>query len=433
MAKTEPVKIGKLLLKGGRVLDPVSGLDAVTDIFIDKGKIQKIGSVNTQSFSGKVIDCKDKLVVPGLIDMHVHLREPGREDTETIQSGCQAAMAGGFTAVCCMPNTDPPIDCRGQVEFIKERAEGLLVDVYPVAAVTVGRKGEQLTEMGELVEAGAVGFSDDGTHVKHSGILRRALEYAKMFGHPIIDHCEDPFLSENGVMNEGFTSTILGLPGIPSISEEIDVARDLLMAQFTGGSIHIAHVSTGRSVQLIREAKSRGVSVTAETCPHYLVLTDEAVRTFDTNTKMKPPLRSETDRDALIEGIKDGTIDVIASDHAPHAVEEKDTEYDAAAFGIIGLETIVGLMLSHFVSKGILTIEQMLEKMATNPRKILGLEPCAIKEGENANLTVIDPDYNWKVDKNCFLSKSRNTPFDGWELNGKAVGVLNHSQLYISD
>ncbi len=433
MAKTEPVKIGKLLLKGGRILDPANAVDTVTDLFVDKGKIQKIGSVNTQSFSGKVIDCKGKIIVPGLIDMHVHLREPGREDTETIQSGCQAAMAGGLTAVCCMPNTDPPIDCRGQVEFIKERAEGLIVDVHPIAAVTVDRKGEQLTEMGELVEAGAVGFSDDGTHVKQSGILRRALEYAKMFGRPIIDHCEDPFLSESGVMNEGFVSTILGLSGIPSISEEIDVARDLLMAQFTGGLIHIAHVSTQYSIQLIREAKSRGVSVTAETCPHYLLLTDEAVRTFDTNTKMKPPLRNKTDRDALIQGILDGTIDVIASDHAPHAIEEKDTEYDAAAFGIIGLETIVGLVLSHFVNKGILTIEQFIEKMATNPRKILGLPSCTIKDGVHANLTIIDPDCQWKVDKNHFFSKSRNTPFDGWELQGKAIGIVNKSQLYISD
>ena len=433
MAKTEPVKIGKLLLKGGRILDPVSRLDAVTDLFIDKGKIQKIGSVNTSSFNGKMIDCKDKLILPGLIDMHVHLREPGREDTETIQSGCKAAVAGGFTAVCCMPNTDPPIDCRGQVEFIKERAEDLLVDVYPIAAVTMGRKGGQLTEMGELVEAGAVGFSDDGTHVKNSGILRRALEYAKMFGRPIIDHCEDPFLSEEGVMNEGYNSTILGLPGIPSISEEVDVARDLLMAEYTGGSIHIAHVSTKRSVQLIREAKSRGVSVTAETCPHYLLLTDEAVRTFDTNTKMKPPLRNEMDQKALIEGIQDGTIDVIASDHAPHAVEEKDTEYDAAAFGIVGLETIVGLMLTHFVNKKIITIEQMLEKMDTNPRKILGLPPCTIKEGGGGDLTIVDTDCQWKVDKNLFLSKSRNTPFHGWELKGKAVGVLNKSQLCLSE
>jgi dihydroorotase len=433
MAKTEPMKIGKLLLKGGRILDPSSRIDTVTDILLDKGKIQKIGSVDAKSFSGKVIDCKNKFIVPGLIDMHVHLREPGREDTETIHSGCQAAMAGGFTAVCCMPNTEPPIDCRGQVEFIKERAEGLIVDVHSIAAVTVGRKGEQLTEMGELVEAGSVGFSDDGTHIKQSGILRRALEYAKMFGRPIIDHCEDPYLSEGGVMNEGFTSTVLGLPGIPSISEEIDVARDLLMAQFTGGSVHIAHVSTKRSVQLIREAKSRGVSVTAETCPHYLLLTDEAVRTFDTNTKMKPPLRDKSDQDALIEGIKDSTIDAIASDHAPHAIEEKDTEYDAAAFGIIGLETIVGLMLDRFVNKGILTLEEMIEKMATNPRKILGLPSCTIKEGANANLTIIDLGCQWKVDKNHFLSKSRNTPFDEWELKGKAIGIVNKSQLYISE
>jgi dihydroorotase len=430
MSNDAPAKIGKLLLKGGRVFDPVNKLDTVTDVLIDKGKIQKIGSVSSQSFSGKVIDCKDKLVVPGLTDMHVHLREPGREDQETILTGCNAAMAGGFTAVCCMPNTEPPIDCRGQVEFIKERSEGFLVDVHPIAAVTVEREGDRLTEMGELVEAGAVGFSDDGTHVKDGQILRRALEYANMFGVPIIDHCEDPSLSESGAMNEGFVSTVLGLKGIPSISEELDVARDLLIAEFTGGRIHIAHVSTRGSVQLIREAKSRGVAVTAETCPHYLVLTDESVRTFDTNTKMKPPLRTEADQKALIQGLKDGTIDAIASDHAPHAIEEKDVEYDAAAFGIVGLETSVGLILTHLVEKGILTLGQMLEKMSINPARILGLKSSHLLEGEAPSLTLIDPNLKWKVDKNRFLSKSRNTPFDGWEVKGKPVGVINHGQIF---
>lgn len=432
MPKNEPVKIGKCLLKGGRVLDPASKMDADVDLIIEKGRIQKIGTVNAKSFSGKTVDCRGKVIVPGLIDMHVHLREPGREDQETIQSGCEAAMAGGFTAVCCMPNTNPPIDCRGQVEFIKERAEGFLVDVHPIAAITVGRMGEQLTEMGELVEAGAVGFSDDGTHIQNSGILRRALEYARIFDKPIVDHCEDLTLSGEGVMNEGLVSTVLGLRGMPSISEEVDVARDLLIAEYTSGKIHIAHVSTKGSVQLIREAKSRGISVTAETCPHYLFLTDEAVRSFDTNTKMKPPLRSDEDRKALIDGLKDGTIDVIASDHAPHAVEEKDTEFDAAAFGIIGLETSMGLILTHLVERGVLTLEQVLAKTAINPRKILGLSTNGIQEGKEANLTVIDVNRRWKVDKSQFASKSRNTPFDGWELKGKAAGLVNKGQLFLS-
>lgn len=427
-----PVQVEQLLLQGGRVLDPQVNLDKITDIYIVKGKIERIGNIAAKTFKGQIVDCRGKIIIPGLVDMHVHLREPGREDKETIETGCRAAMAGGFTAVCCMPNTDPPIDCRSHVEFIKERSEGFLVDVHPIAAVTKGLQGEELTEMGDMIGGGAVGFSDDGWPVKKASLLRRALEYAKMFGHPIVDHCEERSLSEDGVMHEGFVSTGLGMKGIPSISEDIMVARDLLIAEYTGGPLHIAHISTKGAVQLLREAKQRGVFVTAETCPHYLVLTDEAVRSFDTNTKMKPPLRTEEDRQALLEGLKDQTIDVIASDHAPHAIEEKETEYNIAAFGIIGLETTLGIIMTHLMLKGLMTIEDMIQKMAVNPRKILHLPECSIQVNHTANLTILDPQVEWTVDKTTFHSKSRNTPFDGWRLNGRSLGVLNHGQLFLN-
>lgn len=427
-----PVYVKQLLLQGGRVLDPQVNLDKVTDIHVVNGKIKRINKVETKTFKGHIVDCRDKIIVPGLVDMHVHLREPGREDKETIETGCRAAMAGGFTTVCCMPNTDPVIDNRSHVEFIKERAEGFLVDVYPIAAVTKGLQGEELTEMGDMIGGGAVGFSDDGWPVKQPSLLRRALEYVKMFGCPIIDHCEELSLSEDGVMHEGFVSTALGMKGIPSISEEITVARDLLVAEYTGGPLHIAHVSTKGSVQLIREAKKRGIFVTAETCPHYLVLTDEAVRSFDTNLKMKPPLRTEDDRQALIKALQDGTIDVIASDHAPHAIEEKETEYNTAAFGIIGLETTLGIILTHLVVKGLMTVEDMVQKMAVNPRKILHLTECSIQIDHAANLTILDPQINWTVDKTAFYSKSRNTPFEKWSMQGGCLGVLNNGQLFLN-
>jgi dihydroorotase len=371
--------------------------------------------------------------VPGLIDMHVHLREPGREDEETIESGSYAAAAGGFTAVCPMPNTQPPIDNRGLVEFIKKQSSRLLVDVFPIAAVTREQKGEELTEMADLIDAGAVGFSDDGRPVEKAGVLRRALEYAGMFGHPIIDHCEDRTLSECGVMNEGFVSALLGLRSIPPLSEEVAVARDLLIAEYTKGPLHIAHISTERAVRLIREAKKRGLRVTAETCPHYLVLTDEAVRSFDTNTKMNPPLRTAADQLALLDGLRDGTIDVIATDHAPHSIEEKETEYDAAAFGIVGLETAVGLIMTHLVEKGILTVDEMIAKMSVNPRRILNIPEVRIQKGEQANLTVLDPALEWKVDPKRFKSKSRNSPFGGWILKGKSAGVFNKGQWSLSE
>jgi dihydroorotase len=425
------IKISSILLQGGRILDPGKKIDKISDLLIKNRKIIKIGNINVNDFNGKIIDCKNKIIVPGFIDMHAHLREPGREDEETIETGCRAAMAGGFTSICCMPNTNPPIDNSGIVEFIKERSEGCLVDVHPIAAITKGQKGEELTEMGDLVEAGAVGFSDDGHPVEKASILRRALEYAKIFGCPVVDHCEDLNLSEGGVMNEGFVSTGLGLRGIPSISEELIIARDLLVAEFTKASIHIAHVSTKGSVSLIRDAKGRGVKVSAETCPHYLVLTDEAVRSFDTNTKMKPPLRTEEDRQALIEGLKDGTIDVIATDHAPHAIHEKEVEYNAASFGIIGFETAVGLVMTFLLKKNLLTLDEIVEKMAIIPRKILNLEENCIEENTYANLTLLDPELKWQVDCTCFHSKSNNTPFNGWKLQGKSFGVYNNGILFL--
>lgn len=428
-----PFAAKKCLFRSGRILDPLSGLDQTADLLIEDGHIKNIGTVNNKSFSGTVVDCKGKTITPGFIDMHVHLREPGNEDKETIESGCMAAMAGGFTAVCCMPNTSPVTDSRGHVEFIKKRAEGFLVDVYPIGAISKGMKGEELTEMGDMIEAGAVGFSDDGYPVSSASLMRNALEYIGMFDVPIIEHCELLDLTRNGVMNEGFVSTSLGMKGIPSISESIDVARDLYLAEYTGGFIHIAHVSTEEAVSLIRNAKKKGVQVTAETCPHYLVLTDEAVRGYDTNTKMKPPLRTEQDRQALLQGLTDGTIDVIATDHAPHTIDDKDVEYNVAAFGIVGLETAVGLILTHVVNKKILSLSDLIQKMAIQPRTILNLPQDAVKSGEKANLTILNTEWHWTVDKNRFLSKSRNTPFDQMELDGRSAGVYNNSQLFLME
>jgi len=428
-----PFPAENCLLKGGRILDPGNKLDREVDLLIEKGKIKSLETVSDKSFKGIVVDCTGKTVCPGFVDMHVHLREPGREDKETIKTGCMAAMAGGFTEVCCMPNTTPVMDSRGHVEFVKKRAEGFLVNVHPIGAITKELKGEELTEMGDMIKAGAVGFSDDGYPVTNAAVFRNALEYIRMFDLPIIEHCEQLDLSQNGVMNEGLVSTSLGLNGIPSISEYIDVARDLYLTEYTGSTIHIAHVSTKEAVSLIREAKKRGVQVTAETCPHYLVLTDEAVRGYDTNTKMKPPLRTESDRKALLKGLQDGTIDVIATDHAPHTIDDKDLEYNFAAFGIVGLETAVGLILTKIVKSKILSLTDMINRMAILPRSILHLPENGIQPGASANLTILDTGCKWKVDKTRFLSKSTNTPFDGWELEGRSTGVYNNGQLFLID
>ncbi|MGQ9561381.1 MAG: dihydroorotase [Candidatus Oleimicrobiaceae bacterium] len=421
----EPKVARKLLFKGASLLDLDSGRETPADILIVDGTIAELGSVESGLFDGQLIDATGTVAVPGLLDMHVHLREPGREDEETVESGCRAAMAGGFTAVCPMPNTEPPADKREVIEFLKERSRHLLVELLPIAAVTKGRKGEEIAEMGDLAEAGAVAFSDDGDPVHSAAVMRRALEYSRMFGRPVIAHCEELTLTAGGVMNEGFVSTNLGLPGMPRIAEEIMVARDLLLANYTGGRLHIAHVSTAGSVELIRRAKAEGVNVTCEVTPHHLTLTDQAVGGFDTNTKMNPPLRTAEDVAALRAGLKDGTIDVIASDHAPHAIEEKETEYAGAPFGIVGLETTLGLVLRELVDGKVVSLAQALRAMSVTPRAVLGLPQVKIAKGAVANVTFIDPRAEWVVDKSQFQSRCRNTPFDGWNLRGRVFALCN--------
>ncbi|HOD36730.1 MAG TPA: dihydroorotase [Syntrophales bacterium] len=421
-----------LLIKGGRVVDPSQGLDAKMDILVENGKISKIGKdlpdggakASRKAPALQVIDARNLLVLPGLVDMHTHLREPGYEYKETIETGSQAALAGGFTSIACMPNTDPINDNRSVTEFIiRQAAKCGLVNVYPVAAISKGSEGKGLTEFGDLVEAGAVAFSDDGKPVMTGGLMRRALEYAGSFGTPILSHCEDATLSAGGLMNEGLTSTELGLPGIPSISEEVMVARDILIAAYTEAALHICHVSTAGSVDLIRDAKRRGVRVTAETAPHYFCLSEEALTEFDTRLKMNPPLRSTADVAAIKKGLGDGTLDAIATDHAPQSPIEKEVEFEYAANGIIGLETSLGLSL-RLVDEGVLTIPQLVERMSLNPAKILRLNKGTLKPGADADIAIIDPGKVWTVDVRKFRSKSRNSPFGGWPLKGKVTHTI---------
>jgi dihydroorotase len=421
----------KILLKDVTVNNPAQNLkEDNIDILIEKGVIIEIGKLNEKDFGEvKKFDLAGKLVVPGFFDMHVHLREPGREDKETVISGCNCAANGGYTGLACMPNTEPAIDSAEVVSFIKKQASNHLVEVYPVAAATLGRKGEVLSPMAELFEAGAVGFSDDGTAIKTASILKRAMEYSKMYDLPIIEHCEDDSLA-GGAMNESINSTILGLPPIPSLAEDLIVMRDILVAEYTGAKIHIAHISTKKSVEMVREAKVKGIRVTAEVTPHHFTLTDDAVKNYDTNVKMNPPLRTKEDVDAIIEGLKDGTLDCIASDHAPHTIEEKEVEFEYAPNGIIGLETQIGLALTELYHKKILTIEQLIEKLSVNPRKILNIPPPQIKKGEPANLTILDLNIVWTVNKFKSFSKSINTPFDKKLLTGKSVGVINKQQMF---
>ena len=414
-----------LILKNGRVIDPSQDLDTQTDVLIRDGRIEFIGSLNDAIPEGAaVIDVEGKWCVPGLIDMHVHLREPGREDKETILTGTSAAVAGGFTAVACMPNTNPVNDCAAVTRFILEKARSAPARVYPIAAITRGIEGVQLTEMVELYEAGAVAFSDDGHCVTNADNLRRALDYVKIFNGLIIDHCEDPVLSKGGVMREGYVCTTLGFPPIPSLAEEIMVARDIRIAEYTGGSIHIAHVSSRESVRLIREARNRGINVTAEVTPHHLFLTDEAVRSFDTNTKMNPPLGSEEDREALEDALISGVIDCIATDHAPHTETEKQVEYSLAPNGIVGLETALPLVMTRLVHTRKMKPAQMVRTMSLNPAKRLGTEGGTLLKGKPADLTIIDPDRLWMVDPQQFCSRSRNTPFSGLSLRGSCHMTL---------
>ncbi|MGE5496885.1 MAG: dihydroorotase [Syntrophothermus sp.] len=423
----------KIVLKNVKVLNPAQKSNGQTDILITDGIISKTGKLTASDSEGaKVFEFDNKVVVPGLLDMHVHLREPGREDEETVITGGNAAAAGGFTAVASMPNTEPACDSAEVVKYIKSKAENHLIDVYPVAAVSKDRKGESLAPMAELCEAGAVGFTDDGNVIKNAKILRYALEYSGMYNLPIIEHCEDETFT-GGSMNEGYTSTMLGLPPMPSIAEDLIVMRDIMMAEYTGGRIHIAHISTKNSVELVRQAKKKGIKVTAEVTPHHFCLTEEALKSYDTNYKMNPPLRTKEDVEAVLEGLKDGTIDCIASDHAPHSIEEKEMEFIYAPNGIIGLETSLGLALTELVHRKVLTLEQLVEKMSINPRKILNIPVPVIEAGQPANMTIIDTDLIWTVDVKSFKAKSKNSPFDKRLLTGKAIAAINKSKMFYED
>lgn len=414
-----------MLIKGARLIDP-GRLDAVRDVLIVKGKIEALQPPDTIAAEGegvRVVDARGLWLTPGLIDMHVHFREPGQEYKETILTGSRAAVAGGFTAVCTMPNTVPVNDDAAITALIVNRAaEAGLVRVFPVAAISQGLRGERLNEFGELRSAGAVGVTDDGRPVMNGQLMRRALEYASGFGLRVISHCEDLDLVDGGVMNEGPRATRLGLAGIPNASESVMVMRDIALAQTTGVPVHIAHVSTAESVTAIRRAKADGIAVTAETAPHYFTLTDEAVEGYNTHAKMNPPLRGEVDRQAVRIGLADGTLDAIATDHAPHSMDEKQVEFDRAANGIIGLETSLSLGL-QLVRDGVLAIDALIERMACAPARIMGLE-CGLEPGRTADMTLIDPLKEWVVNAEKLKSKSRNTPFDGWRLTGKAVMTM---------
>jgi dihydroorotase len=411
------------VIQGGRLIDPSQGIDREADLFIAAGRVLGLeaGGAEPQ----RVIDASGMIVCPGLIDMHVHLREPGGEESETIATGAAAALAGGVTSVACMPNTEPAIDTRELAEFVYLQAKRAgLANVFPIGAVTKGRRGEELAELGQLVEGGAVAFTDDGAPIESAEVMRRALQYAGMFDRAILTHAEVRELTRGGVMNEGFVSMKLGLPGMPRVAEEIMVARDIMLAEATGGRLHVLHVSTAGSAELVRQGKKRGVRVTAEVCPHHFVLSDECMERFDSNAKMSPPLRTREDVRALIEALADGTIDVIATDHAPHAPEKKARELDQAPFGIIGLETLIPLCVQALIEPGHLDWPELIEKLTINPARVLGIPKGTLAPGADADVTIIDPQVEWTIDPERFRSKSRNTPFGGWKLRGRAHTVL---------
>jgi len=414
-----------VLLKGGRVIDPAQDHDAVADVLVVDGAIHDIQREIAAPDGTEVVDVTGKVVAPGLVDIHVHLREPGREDAETVASGAMAAAAGGFTSVCAMPNTDPVTDNQAAVGFIvKQSMAAQAARVYPIGAISVGQKGEQLAEFGEMVAAGAVAVSDDGHPVVSSHLMRTALEYALSFGIPVSEHCEDPALARDGVMHAGVVATRMGLRGIPAAAEEIMVARNILLAQLTGGHIHLCHISTRGSVDLIRWGKERGVNVTAEATPHHFTLTHVACEGYDTNAKMNPPLREAADVEAVRQALSDGTLDAIATDHAPHHYEAKEREFDDAPFGVVGLETALALGVTELVDSGYLTLPQLIERMSTCPARLFHLPGGTLGRGSAADLVVFDPEARWVVDPARFLSKSRNTPFSGRELVGKVVRTL---------
>lgn len=420
----------KILLKGGRVIDPAQNLDGQMDLLLENGKIAAIAeAVGSVPEDTRLLDLKGMILLPGLVDMHTHLREPGYEYKETIRSGSEAAAVGGFTSIACMPNTLPVNDNRTVTEYILKRAKECdTVHVYPVAAVSRNSEGKILAEFGDLKEAGAIAFSDDGKPVMNSILMRRALEYASSLDRIIISHCEDLNLSAGGLMNEGKISTELGLPGIPTLAEDVMVARDLLLAEFSGAALHIAHVSSAGAVRMIRDAKKRGVRVTAETTPHYFTLTDEAVTNFNTNTKVSPPLRSREDLQAVREGLRDGTLDAIVTDHAPHALTDKEVEFEYAANGISGLETALALSLT-LVDGGLLTLSELVRKMSVNPAKILNIPKGTLRPGADADITVLNPGKTWVVDPSNWRSQGKNTPFFGWTLKGKVIMTLVQGRI----
>ncbi|MEO8579242.1 MAG: dihydroorotase [Gemmatimonadales bacterium] len=414
-----------VLLRGGLLVDPSQKLNDTGDVLIADGVIASVGGNIKGPDEVDVIDCKGLIVSPGFIDVHCHLREPGREDVETVDTGARAAAAGGFTAVCAMPNTDPVTDNQAAVGFIVRQAQrAAAARVYPIGAISVHQEGKVLAEFGEMVGAGAVAVSDDGKPVASAHLMRTALEYARTFRIPVIDHCEEPTLAAGGAMNEGIVSAQLGLKGVPAEAEEIMVIRDILLARLTGGHVHLAHMSTKGSVELIRWGKERGINVTAEVCPHHLSLTEESVRGYDTNAKMNPPLRTAKDVEALREAVKDGTIDLIATDHAPHHYDEKEREFADAPNGIVGLETALAVVVTNLVETGHLTFSQLVDRMACTPARIFNLPGGALKRGAAADVTVFDPKARWKVDPALFLSKGRNTPFAGMTLVGRAACTI---------
>jgi dihydroorotase len=408
-----------LLVKNGRVVDPANGVDAVQDVLVEGGTITRVGPKLPAPEGATIVDATGKVVCPGFIDIHVHLREPGYEYKETVATGTRAAAAGGFTAVCCMANTDPVNDNRSVTDYIlaRARSEGV-VRVYPIGAVTRGLRGDELAELAELAEAGCVAFSDDGKPIMNAALYRHAMEYVLPFGVPVISHAEDAHLARGTSMNEGVVSTELGLDGAPAAAEDVMVARDILLAELTGAHVHIAHLSTAGAVRLVRDGKSRGVHVTAEVTPHHLVLTEDAVREYDPNTKMSPPLRTKRDTEALVEGLVDGTIDCIATDHAPHALSEKEGEFDYAAFGIVGLETAVAVLLDRLVRPGLVTLPTLVARMSSDPAGLLNLPGGRLTAGAPADITILDLEAEHVVEPARFRSRSRNTPFGGWRLRG---------------